>query len=122
MSINGCGGQLCMALMNDSKKFECARYATNEFGQINRNKELTTYRICGRISCKMSKSALGQIDIPGKHCGGRKMSYELLVIMSTDDVLEGDIIIDEDETQYRVDGQIFKHPATFSLEKIGAEG
>lgn len=115
-NLSGCGGRLCRTLRRHAKKFDCVRYCTDEFGEIDAEHTELSYKICGRIYGKISQSSSSQTDIPGKNCSGYYTNLELLVIMSSNDILSGDIICDG-ERQYRIIGQICDIPMKFSLEQ-----
>lgn len=116
-ALNGCGGKLCHALRRSAKKFNCVRYEVDDFGRTCTEQEILSYKVCGKICIKLSKSSSNQVDIPGRTCGGYSTSFELLVIMSKNDILEGDIISDGD-IKYRIVGQICDSPMKFAIEQI----
>lgn len=113
----GCGGKLCRTFGRHSKKFNCIRYAADEFGVIDAEKTVASYKICGKIIGKISRNSSNQIDIAGRNNGKYSVCPELLVIMSSGDILTGDVIFDE-ESRYRITEQICNIPMKFGLERI----
>jgi hypothetical protein len=93
------------------------RYAPDEFGRINAEHAELSYKICGKICSKLTKSSSNQTEIAGRNCGGYSASLELLVIMSENDIASGDVISDG-EYHYRIVGQICDTPTKFGLERI----
>lgn len=113
----GCKGRLCRAFGRQSKRFNCVRYAADEFGIIDAEKAVASYKICGRISGKINRNSSNQIDIAGRNNGKYSVGLELLVIMSSGDILAGDVIFDG-ESRYRITEQLCDIPMKFGLERI----
>lgn len=113
----GCGGRLCRALRWYSVKFDGTRYAEDDFGGIDKRHMLLTYKVCGKICSKISGGSSSHTDIPGRYNSSYSVLSELLVICSSADIEEGDVIF-SGRDYYRIAERTSDNPLRFSLEKL----
>lgn len=118
--LDGCGGQLCRALKWQSVRFECVRYGVDDFGGIDKANAELTYNLCGKICCKVSGSGSSHADIPGRYGRSYSASPELLVISSSAEIQEGDVICGGGD-YYRIVERVSDSPEKFSLENLGED-
>lgn len=118
--IEGCGGRLCRALHWQSVKFECVRYAVDDFGGIDKDNAEMTYNLCGKICCRVSSGGSAHVDIPGRCSRSYSASPELLVISSSAEIETGDVICGGGN-YYRIVEKISDSPTRFSLENMGED-
>lgn len=118
--LDGCGGRLCRALRWQSVRFECVRYAVDDFGGIDKENAELTYNLCGKICCKVSSGGSSHVDIPGRYSRSYSASPELLVISSSAEIQQGDVICGGGN-YYRIVEKISDSPAKYSLENLGED-